>query len=237
MALTIEFITELGAGSTPYISHEKDSSLYKYYIDDEVSVDNKISVDNNDYTIQEISEAARHLTTKAVSRIGIKNFPGIGAIGFYKDAYSDDCRIVAPIHVTNSYYKAPTLTTAEILDGKLHIVVTPPKDMNYTCYRVVVRQEYFAFEYIIYKTDYLVDIPPVVGVYTVHCIGYDEDNGTISYNSNELTLTVEEGSKSWAPAYDAMDEDLNEIYAKIAALENSIGDIGNVIDNINGIEV
>lgn len=237
MALNIEFTTELDTGSMPFISHEKDSSLYNYYISNEAALDNKLIVDNSDYTNVEIGEAARHLTTKAASRIGIKNFPGIGAIGFYKDAYSDDCRIVAPIHVVNKYYKAPTLNTAEIVDGKLHIVVTPPTAITYTCYRIVVRQGYFAFEYIMYKTDYYVDAPPVQGDYTVYCIGYDEDNGTISHNSNELSLSVTTGNESWAPAYDALDEDLNDIYNRIQALENSIGDIGGVIDNINGIEV
>ena len=104
MALNIEFTTELNTGSMPFISHEKDSSLYNYYIKNEASLDNKLIVDNSDYSTVEIGDAERNLTTKAVRRIGIKNFPGIGAIGFYKDAYSEDCRIVAPIHVTNIEY-------------------------------------------------------------------------------------------------------------------------------------
>lgn len=233
MALNIEFTTELTTGSMPFISHEKDSSLYNYYIKNEASLDNKLIVDNSDYSTVEIGDAERHLTTKAVRRIGIKNFPGIGAIGFYKDAYSDDCRIVAPIHVTNKLYKAPTLNTAEIVDGKLHIVVTPPKDINYTCYRIVARQKAFAFEYVTYKTDYLVDVPPVKGDYTVYCIGYDEDNGTISYDSNELQLSVPTGANDWSPTYDTMD-DLTD---RIEALETAMGNIGGVLDNINGIEV
>lgn len=233
MALNIEFTTELTTGSMSFISHEKDSSLYNYYIKNEASLDSKLIVNNSDYSTVEIGDAERHLTTKAVRRIGIKNFPGIGAIGFYKDAYSDDCRIVAPIHVTNKLYKAPILNTAEIVDGKLHIVVTPPKDINYTCYRIVARQKAFAFEYITYKADYLVDVPPVKGDYTVYCIGYDEDNGTISNNSNELPLSLSSGAPDWSPSYDAID-DVND---RIVALERSLGDISSIIDNINGIEV
>lgn len=240
MALNIEFTTELTTGSMPFISHEKDSSLYNYYIYNEASLDSRLSVDNSDYSTVEIGEAARHLTTKAVRRIGIKNFPGIGAIGFYRDAYSDDCRIVAPIHVTNKYYKAPTLNTAEIVDGKLHIVVTPPNDISYTCYRIVARQGAFAFEYIAYKTDYLVDVPPVKGDYTVYCIGYDEDNGTISHNSNELSLSVLSGANDWSPSYEAIDDiddAMDDLTKRIKALEAAMGDIGGVLDNINGIEV
>ena len=64
---------------------------------------------------------------------------------------------------------------------------------------MVVRQNAFAFEYITYKTDYMVDLPTVKGDYIVYCIGYDEEMGTVSEDSNELPLTILSGTDTWKP--------------------------------------
>lgn len=225
MALIFDYEKDLDTGAQPFISHEKNSVLYNYYISNELAMDKNTSINGGLYDDVLFKDEARHLTTKAVSRIGVKNFPGIGGIGFYKDAYSDDSRAVAPIHPDHKEYEAPTLITARIEDDKLHLVVSPPSNLTYTCYRVVVRQEAFAFEYVIYKTDYFVDVPTVKGQYTVYCIGYDEDNGTVSENSNELILNVLNGDPDWQPYLTAVD-DLNHrmdtTEAAITAVEEQV---------------
>lgn len=261
MALIFDYEKDLDTGAQPFISHEKNSVLYNYYISNELAMDKNASINGGLYDDVLFKDEARHLTTKAVSRIGVKNFPGIGGIGFYKDAYSDDSRVVAPIHPDHKEYESPTLITARIEDNKLHLVVSPPSNLTYTCYRVVVRQEAFAFEYIIYKTDYFVDAPTVKGQYTAYCIGYDEDNGTVSENSNELTLMVPNGADDWAPHFEditalqqrvadteqaistinddiiIINEGIVDIHNDINAINDKIGDIGAALDDINGVEV
>lgn len=200
MALIFEYEKELHTGDQPFISHEKDSTLYNYYIRDERALDRSALVPMGVYDSVDFGEdEINHLTTRAVSHIGIKNFPGIGGIGFYKDAYSDESHIVAPIHTNEKKYDAPVLEVIEVVDDMLHFVISPPESLKYTCYRVVVKQGFFAFEYISYKTDYYADIPTVKGNYTCYCIGYDEENGTVSLPSNELQLVVEAGASDWSP--------------------------------------
>lgn len=223
MALNFEYEKDLETGAQPYIAYEPDSTLYNYFVDSERAMDRNTFVEQGVYDGVEFTDLQRHLTTRAVSRIGIKHFPGIGAIGFYKDAYSFDNRIVAPIHSRTSYYKAPTLVKAEVLDGKLHVVIEPPDDITYNCYRIVARQGAFAFEYITYKLDYSVDLPTVRGSYSVYCIGYDEDNGSVSEDSNELTLEVPVGTSTWSPLLDetsVLQTDLSVLREKIEVIND-----------------
>lgn len=231
MALTFEYVKDLETGAQPFICHEKDSTIYNYYIRDELALDKMVVAPLGTYDSITFKNEDRHLTTRAASRIGVKNFPGIGGIGFYRDAYSDDCHIVAPIHIKPELIGVPTLTLVEIVSNQLHIVITPSEAADYTCYRVVVRQGAFAFEYITYKTECYVDAPTVNGDYTCYCFGYDEDTGAISSNSNDLKLTVTEGSDAWSPI------DSSDFAARIAALEREMGNVGLVLDEINGVEV
>lgn len=218
MALNFEYENVLNTGEQPYISHEKDSTLYNYYIVDEKALDRSALATGGVYDNVLFDNEERHLTTKAVSRIGIINFPGIGGIGYYKDAYSEECGILAPIHTERDEQLAPTLITTEVIDNQLHIVINPPGGLEYTCYRVVVKQQLFAFEYITYKTECYVDVPTVKGEYDVYCIGYDENMGTVSGESNVLQLNVTVGSDTWAPTFAPM----ADIEHRLAQLEQSI---------------
>lgn len=231
MALTFEYEKDIQTGTVPFICHEPDSTLYNYFIVDERAMDKSAAADNGVYDNVAFDNEERHLTTQAVSGIGVKNFPGIGGIGFYKDLYSDSCFIAAPIHVQRERVKAPTLDMVAVENGMLHIVITPPNDVVYTCYRVVVRQKAFAFEYITYKVECFVDIPTVKGDYVCYCIGYDEAFGSVSERSNDVSLTIEEGSDTWAPTNTQSLDD------RIASLEDELGNVGLVLDKINGVEV
>ena len=237
MPLIFEYEKDISTGMQPFISHERDSTLYNYFIDSEMAKDTNGVAAFGHYGNILFGNEDRHLTTKAVSRIGIKNFPGIGGIGFYRDAYSDESKILAPIHTTNDKYDAPFLKTVEIVDSKLHIVITPPDTVKYTCYRVVVRQKAFAFEYITYKEEAYVQKPTVKGDFYCYCIGYDEAMGTVSEDSNELPLVVETGNSDWNPEYTPGKADIAALEHQIAAVDKKIGDIGSALDVINGVEV
>lgn len=231
MALTFEYEKDIETGTTPFICHEPDSTLYNYYIVDARAMDKTAIVAGGMYDDVVFDNEDRSLTTQAVSGIGFKNFPGIGAIGFYKDLYSDSCFIAAPVHVKRDKIKAPVLNSVTLEGDSLHIIITPDGDTSYTCYRVVVRQNAFAFEYITYKTDCLVDVPTVKGEYTCYCIGYDEAFDNVSGRSNEVTLVVTDGTDTWAPVSP------QGLESRISILEDSVGDVGLVLDEINGVVI
>lgn len=218
MALTFEYEKDLSTGAQPFICHERDSTLYNYYVVDEAAKDTSALASMGHYDTVTFDNEDRSLTTKAVSKIGIKNFPGIGGIGFYRDAHSDSHLIVAPIHTDRDRYEAPTLSVAEILGDKLHLVVRPTANMNYNCYRIVVRQGAFAFEYVTYKTECFVDIPTVKGSYNVYCMGYDESTGVVSEDSNILTLMVTSGTDNWKPAI----QDFADVVYRIDGVEQQL---------------
>lgn len=199
MALNFDYINELDKGTQNFVSHEADSTLYNYYVDNELAKDMSAVALMGNYSNVEFDNEDRHLTTKAVTKIGIKNFPGIGGMGFFRDAYTNESFIVAPIHNRQEVKGAPILKLIEIVDGKLHFIIEPPSDLEYTCYRLVVRQGTFAVEYITYKTEYYADVPYVNGTYSAFCVGYDEDNGTVSETSNALELVVTTGRDAWGP--------------------------------------
>lgn len=199
MSLIFEHEKDLDTGTQPQICHEPDSIIYNYFIREERALDTHSEHAFGRYDAITFANEERHLTTKAVDRIGVINFPGIGGIGFYKDAYSDDSRVIAPIHAEVNRHGAPILQSIAVEEGQLHIIIQPPSNIEYTCYRVIVRQEAFAFEYIVYKTDYLADLPTVIGTYQCYCIGYDENTGDISEDSNILSLTITEGNPDWKP--------------------------------------
>jgi hypothetical protein len=240
MALVFEYEKDLETGTQPHISHEKDSVIYNYFIEDERALDRSALAENGVYDDIVFDNEDRHLTTKAVSHIGIKNFPGIGGIGFFKDAYTDESRIVAPIHIDRDYKEAPFLKTVEIVDGKLHVIIEPPEGLEYTCYRIVARQRYFATEYITYKKDYVMDAPPVIGEYAVHCIGYDEANGTVSEDSNEITLVVSTGNADWAPHFEEVGDlivEINNINADVVDLTVRVAEAeDNILLNADNID-
>lgn len=218
MALVFEYVKDLYTGAQPQICHEPNSSIYNYFIREERALDTHSGHVLGQYDSIAFIDEERHLTTKSVDRIGIKNFPGIGGIGFYRDAYSDDSRVVAPIHIQTRQLSAPVLQAITVEDNMLHIIIAPPDDITYDCYRVVVRQDAFAFEYIVYKTDYRVDPPTVTGTYQCYCIGYDESTGVVSEPSNEVELVVTVGNPDWKPYIPS----IGDIERRVATIEDEI---------------
>lgn len=220
MALVFEYEKDLDTGAQPQICHEPDSIIYNYFIREERALDTHSEHAFGQYDNVTFVDEERHLTTKAVDRIGIVNFPGIGGIGFYRDAYSDDSRVVAPIHVTAQHLSAPVLQSVTVEEDKLRIVITPPSNVNYNVYRLVARMDNLAVEYITYKTEYRVDLPTVKGAYTCYCIGYDESTGAVSDPSNEVELVITTGNPDWKPYIPS----IGNIEQRVSTLENEVKD-------------
>jgi hypothetical protein len=185
---------------TPHLIHEPDNGLFQYYIKPDTSAawDKRTDVVLGQYKELSWDDLQHHLSTRAVSNIGAKHFPHIGAIGFYKDLYTSQSYILAPVHARQNVFRPPTIT-ATLSGDTVKLVITSPENVTYTCYKVILRSGYFAVEYVVYNTDTSVDKPPVKGVYEVAVIGYNELTGMYSSPSNIVTITVTDGKDTWEP--------------------------------------
>lgn len=185
---------------TPYIINEPDNSLFQYYIKPGTNEawDKKANVLLGQYVLLPWQDNQHHLTTRAAAKIGAKQFPQIGAIGFYTDLYTSQSYILAPVHAKIETFDPPTLA-ATLVGDVVKIVITPPEKVKYSCYKVVFRSGFFAVEYVVYNLNSDVPAPPVRGDYTVHAVGYNEVEGIYSSWSNVIDIPVATGKNTWKP--------------------------------------
>lgn len=185
---------------TPYLIHEPDNSLFQYYIKPgtDEAWDKRADVALGQYKVLPWGDLQHHLSTRAVAKIGAKQFPQLGAIGFYKDLYTSQSYILAPVHTKQELFDPPTVT-ATISGDVVKLTITPPEDVTYTCYKVIMRSGYFAVEYVVYNTNTSVAKPLVNGAYEVTAIGYNELTGVFSSPSNIVSINVKGGRHNWEP--------------------------------------
>lgn len=186
---------------TPYIIHEPDNSLFQYYIKPGTNEawDKHTEVPRGQYEVLSWRDPQHHLSTRAVSKVGAKQFPQLGAIGFYKDLYTSQSYILAPVHDTQRTFDPPTIS-AYVAGDRVNVTVTPPKDVTYTCYKIIMRNGFFAVEHVIYNRSTSVPKPIVNGTYEVTAIGYSEITGEYSSPSNMVYISVTGGRSTWEPA-------------------------------------
>ena len=178
------------------MGHEHDNELVQYYIYDSFAGD-KAST----YPVGTWCKPGHRMTNKEVQDIGIKSFPRLGAFGFFKYKYNGKSVIMVPINIDQIQYTAPVLAMT-ITDNDITFTITPPLDITYECYRIIVRCDYFALEYITYRNTLTIDMPIVKGTYDITCVGYISEGEAISYDSNELSLVVTTGLESFVPISD-----------------------------------
>lgn len=185
---------------TPYLIQEPDNRIFQYYIlpQKDTVWDKQANIPLGQYNPLPWGKPNRHLTIRAASKIGVKHFPQIGAIGFYKDLYTSQSTIMCPIHEEQETYDPPTLSIA-LSGNSVSVKITPPDGSTYTCYRVVMRSGYFAVEYILYNLDESVAAPLVNGDYEVYAIGYNELTSTHSAWSNIEHISITGQRDTWEP--------------------------------------
>lgn len=255
MALTFEYERDLvDVNSKPFISYDTTSTLYQYSIDELSAIDKNANINLGAYDTIIFNGDGRHITTKSVDRIGGRNVPGVGTIAYYKDYITGDCMIV---HIIS--YTAPEIKTLEIDGNQLHIIINTPLDVHYDCFRVILEQDNFAYEYIMHEHEDYVHLPLVKGDYTAYCFGYDESNAIISPLSSSVAINIPNGENNWTPIsikeqkelnnkvdklseeVGEIKEDIDDIKLNITSIENditnindTIGDISSLIDKMNG---
>ena len=224
MALDIERIIDLTAyGGNPEpklvsqlsIIHESsDGELVQYYIQPR----NQTQGDKNTYAIGvfdkesrsysyhdypelEWAEPGQRICGNRIERLGVKAFPAIGAIAFYKLAHRKITRIVAPVNKKGNKQEAPTLAAEINLDGTVTFTITPPDKPKYECYRIVMTWDIYAEEYVTYDLELTVPAPRITGEYRCYAVGYGEEGQMLSRDSNVIILTLTGRSDSFERPY------------------------------------
>ena len=178
---------------------EKDSSLRMYYIHNNITSDKTSLLDLANYGALAFKDIMQHLTRRAVSRIGIKTFPGIGSYGFFKYKFEERSMIMCPINNNQTQFDAPAITMLLEAGNKLRFTIVDPAPITYQCYRIIMRNTNFAIEYITYDNVITLPKPDVNGIYEIYCIGYVNEGEYISYDSNILRFTVSGAKTSFEP--------------------------------------
>lgn len=150
------------------------------------------------------SKKGSRITRQRITRLGIKAFPNVGAIAYYKLAYRNLSRILAPVNYVTHKYKAPILK-AEQYPTYIHFTIIPPDQTNtapedlieYTVYRICMQWNVFTLEYVTYDLEYDVPIPSTTGTYSCWCIGYVNEGEACSNESNVIDLDIQGTRTDW----------------------------------------
>lgn len=190
-------LSERSTTSQEMIGNEPDNSLYKYFLEDNNSAsDQKAQIVYSNYDSLVWGEVAKHLTSQKVRRIGIKTFPQVGAIGFFTLLNEERSKILAPVHHKVTKYATPTFTVEET-DTTFIFHCSAPKDVTYVCYRIILRLDKFAHEYITYEETLEVPKPATTGTYDIYCVGYIHEGEAVSEDSNHISLSIVGTSTEW----------------------------------------
>lgn len=210
---------------TPYMANEPDGALSDFYLAKGRTMDKHSSFVQN-YDAARFNENKRSLTTRMVERIGIKAFPSIGSYGFFKYKYENRSILLAPIYTIKRKFAGPTIVVTHTPDG-LKIVLTSPKDITYECFKIILRNGAFAFEHVTYEKEVLIPYPDVKGFYDVYAVGYLNEGAYCSFDSEVYTYQQSSGRPDFKPVAD-------EAYYSKEQIDAMIGDIGKLLDRING---
>ena len=186
-------ISAASNGTQNFLGNEPDGNLYHYYVTDEkTSRERYASPEYADYDSLSWSEPADVcMTPREVQHIGVKNFPQIGSIGFYRLAYLDRSRVMVPLHVKKDKQEQPVLEAAADESTKTIVfTITPPANVSYDCYRIEMVRGPMVISHIAYEHMITVPYPEAKGEYQCFAIGYLQEGQICSKDSNAVTLTL-----------------------------------------------
>jgi len=224
MALTIENTIDLTAcagnpapkvvSQLSIIHESSDGELVQYYIEainhsqgdkstHAIGVYDKDAQtwSYHDYPELEWAEPGQRVCGNRIERLGVKAFPSLGAIAFYKLMHRKITRIVAPVNRKDNRQKAPELDAVVNPDGTVAFTITPPDKPEYECYRIVMDSGIYTEEYVTYDLELTAPAPHISGEYKCYAVGYSEEGLLFSKESNIITLTLTGQSDSFERPY------------------------------------
>ena len=153
---------------------DKDSRTYSYH----------------DYPEVEWNTPGQRICGNRIERLGVKAFPAIGAIAFYKLMHRKITRIMAPVNRKDKRQKEPALEAVVNPDGTITFTITPPEKPEYACYRIVMQNDIYIEEYVTYDLELTVPAPHITGEYRCYAVGYGDEGQLLSKDSNVITLSL-----------------------------------------------
>ena len=132
----------------------------------------------------------KRITSQKIDRLVLKAFPNVGAIASYKLAYHNISRIIVPVNHRTTKYEAPTLKAVVNANNTITFIFTPPKNITYQCYRVILSMGIRQLEYVSYETTLTIPQVLCTGTYDIYCIGYINEGEITSFESNIITLSL-----------------------------------------------
>ena len=262
MALTIEKEIDLTASAANpdpkvvkalSIIHEAtDGELVQYYIDaeDDTLADKNTHAigvydeQTREYSYHDYEEVVwespkQRICGNRVERFGVKAFPNIGAIAFYKLAFRNVSRIVAPVNKKQKKIGIPVLSARINQDNTVTFTITPPLNDDgkefLRCYRIVMRCEEFSEDHITYDLEVTVGQPQVSGIYECYVYGYPTEGQERSKDSNVLFLELTGKAESYEGPY-YKKSDLTALFERIGALEEEVLDAKALFETVVEVE-
>ena len=258
MALIIEKVIDLTAydhnpepkvvSQLSIIHESSDGELVQYYIDPENETEgdkNTFAIgvydkDTQTYSYTDYPDVVwgdpdQRICGNRIERLGVKAFPDVGAIAFYKLMHRNITRIVAPVNKKGQKNTAPTFAATVNSDGTISCVITPPEEPEYACYRIVMQCGIYAEDKITYDLEVTLDPPRISGEYKIFAIGYGKEGQLLSKDSNVVTLQLTGKSTSFQRPYYMKSEITKmkgtetELRSEIAELETQAESLENRI--------
>ncbi|MCH3999928.1 MAG: hypothetical protein LKF15_00055 [Lachnospiraceae bacterium] len=223
MSLTFEkVITAPRSGTQNFLANQPDNSLYQHYVSEKYTpwqVHTQITLADYD-TLSWSDPPEVCMTPREVRHIGVKTFPQLGAIGFYRLRYRDSSRIVVPLHPVKSGKRtAPELSVVlNKTTGSISYAITPAEDITYDCYRIEMECGNLSYSHVVYELSGEFTAPDKAGTFRCFVIGYLQEGQICSKDSSVTDLEIPATSASEKKKYTI--EDIAELDNRISGLEN-----------------
>ncbi len=243
MALNFEKIITLSDSSIvddPIIAAEacisneaQDNEIIQYHINDNVAADRAGYIVESDYDALTLKQKTARLTSRAVSKIGIKNFPGLGSYGFFKYFYTGDSKVLIPINAYNKRMPAPVIVVTPGASS-INVVITEPTSIDYLSFKIIFKNGEFKYEYTTYDNSVDLPLPLVKGTYDIYCIGYVNEGERVSINSNVVEYKQLVGNDDFTPS-------INNVLSSSVSYDKTLlatGWVGNIYSlSVAGVTV
>ena len=169
-ALTFDFEKELDQNySKTCICHQPDNQVILVGIEQEFQRNETVKPALGYYANLPWAYTPAVITSQKILNLSVISYPQIGGIGFYTLKHENRSVILAPLITDEDRYIAPTMTID--ITSEITFNISDPDTVSYDCYRIVIREGYFATEYVTYEQMFTVPKPPT-GTYTFSVEGY-----------------------------------------------------------------
>jgi hypothetical protein len=153
MELTFEYELLSEKDSIIALAQEPDALFTKFFISSGRLSNEATKVDGGVFSDLGFRHTPRLITAQPVVDFGIKAFPHIGAYGFYTPKYRQTSIAVVPIYRDNVLYPAPIVTLTDT-GTMIQVSISNEEDVAYECYRIVIRHDDLAAEFVTYNTEF-----------------------------------------------------------------------------------